>query len=242
MNSNLILFVKVNDASSMSTSTYYEIDGEEIYVTAISGNDLTVERGKDPRNHTLMAFGGAGPAHACRIGRILGVPEVVLPYAAGITSAFGFLIAPIPFEFSQSYPIVLDKMDWNKLNKIYEEMEIKGQQQLSDAGVTNKEMIFSRTADMRLLGQFHEIHLPIPNGHLGPEKLVNIETNFVKEYRRLYSHIFEGNPIMALTWRLRVESPKPKINISNNLCFLIVLRHTANSKQRFGSLAILKCM
>ena len=175
----------------------------------------TVERGKDPRRHTLMAFGGAGPAHACRIGRILGVPEVVLPYAAGITSAFGFLIAPIAFEFSQSYPIVLDKMDWNKLNNIYEEMETKGQQQLSDAGVTNKEMIFSRTADMRLLGQFHEIHLPIPSGHLGPEKLVNIETNFVKEYRRLYSHIFEGNPIMALTWRLRVEGPKQKINISN---------------------------
>jgi len=173
-----------------------------------------VERGKDPRRHSLVAFGGAGPAHACRVGRILGVPEVVLPYAAGITSAFGFLIAPIAFDFSQSYPIVLDKLDWNQLNKIYEKMEENGKQQLSDAGVDKNEMIFIRSADMRLLGQFHEIHLPIPNGILGPDNLDNIKSKFVEEYRRLYSHIFEGNPIMALTWRLRVESPKPEINLS----------------------------
>jgi len=173
-----------------------------------------VERGKDPRHHSLVAFGGAGPAHACRVGRILGVPEVVLPYAAGITSAFGFLIAPIAFDFSQSYPIVLDKLDWNQLNKIYEKLEENGKQQLSDAGVDKNEMIFIRSADMRLLGQFHEIHLPIPNGILGPDNLDNIKSKFVEEYRRLYSHIFEGNPIMALTWRLRGESPKPEINLS----------------------------
>ncbi|MBW1962964.1 MAG: hydantoinase/oxoprolinase family protein [Deltaproteobacteria bacterium] len=173
-----------------------------------------VERGRDPRRYTLVAFGGAGPAHACRVARTLGTPEVVLPFAAGITSALGFLIAPIAFDFAQSYPAVLDKIDWQRLNRIYEEMEKRGRHQLANAGVDHNDMIVSRTADMRMVGQLHEILLPVPNGPLGPGQLGRLKSAFVTEYRRRYSHIFEGNPIMALTWRVRVSGPKPPVRLS----------------------------
>ena len=175
-----------------------------------------IERGRDPRRYSLVAFGGAGPAHACRVARILNAPEVTMPITAGNTSALGFLIAPISFDLSRSFPIVLDDLNWDELNQIYKELEERGTTQLVEAGVDPNKIAVSRTADMRMEGQFHEISVPLQNGAFGPDKLESMKEAFVDEYRRLYSHIFEGNPIMALTWRVRLAGPKPKISLAKN--------------------------
>jgi N-methylhydantoinase A/oxoprolinase/acetone carboxylase beta subunit len=139
---------------------------------------------------------------------------VILPFAAGVISALGFLVAPIAFDLARSYPAVLDDLDWKALNRVYGEMEAEGTRQLVEAGVDPKQIVISRTADMRMVGQFHEITVSLPSGKLGAKNLAGLKSAFVHEYRRLYSHIFEGNPIMALTWRVRVAGPSPKIQLA----------------------------
>jgi N-methylhydantoinase A/oxoprolinase/acetone carboxylase beta subunit len=111
---------------------------------------------------------------------------------------------------------VLDDLDWDELNQLYKELEERGTTQLVEAGVDPNQIMVSRTADMRMEGQFHEISVPLQNGAFGPGKLESMKKAFVDEYRRLYSHIFEGNPIMALTWRVRLAGPKPKISLAKN--------------------------
>ncbi len=73
-----------------------------------------VERGKDPRRYPVFAFGGAGPVHAYRVARILGAPELIVPLGAGVTSALGFLVAPLAFDYVRSYYSRLDTLDWAK--------------------------------------------------------------------------------------------------------------------------------
>ena len=71
-----------------------------------------IERNKDPRNYAMIAFGGAGPSHACGVARILGAKQVIVPLAAGVTSTVGCLAAPISFEEVRSLPGLLEDTDW----------------------------------------------------------------------------------------------------------------------------------
>ena len=75
-----------------------------------------VEQGKDPRNYPMYAFGGAGPVHAYRVAEILGCPEVIIPYGAGVGSTIGFLVAPVAFDFVRSYVCKLASADWSIVN------------------------------------------------------------------------------------------------------------------------------
>src|ERR671920_1744607 len=81
-----------------------------------------VERGKDPRAYSLFAFGGAGPVHGFRVARALGVPDFIAPLGAGATSAFGFLCAPLSFDFARSLYGRLDDLDWSEVNGALGEM------------------------------------------------------------------------------------------------------------------------
>jgi 5-oxoprolinase (ATP-hydrolysing) len=172
-----------------------------------------VEKGRDPRSLAMAAFGGAGPAHACRIARVLGMRHVAIPVAAGATSAFGFLAAPLAFDFSHSYPTILGETDWDHLNALLSEMEARGRGLITPAGIAPEAMTVQRVADMRLLGQVHSIEVPIPLGPLGPESIPAIEEAFEATYRRLYRHWFEGYEMLAMTWRVTVRGPAPVISL-----------------------------
>jgi 5-oxoprolinase (ATP-hydrolysing)/N-methylhydantoinase A len=121
-----------------------------------------IEKGQDPRRFKLMAFGGAGPAHAARVARILGAPEVMVPQVSGVASALGFLVAPISFEFSRSYPGEVELLDWTEVNQLYRELEQQARAVLEDAGVERADMRLERRAEMRFVGQFHEIEVEVP--------------------------------------------------------------------------------
>lgn len=172
-----------------------------------------VEKGRDPRRLSMAAFGGAGPAHACRIARILGMQHVAIPVAAGATSAFGFLAAPLAFDFSHSYPTVIDDADWGKLNALLSDMESRGRDLLTPAGVDPATIEVRRVADMRLLGQVHSIEVPIPNGQLDADSVNAIRQAFKSTYTHLYRHWFEGYEMLAMTWRVTVRGPTPAITL-----------------------------
>jgi N-methylhydantoinase A/oxoprolinase/acetone carboxylase beta subunit len=172
-----------------------------------------IGRNKDPRNYAIVAFGGAGPAHACEVARILGATRVVIPLGAGVTSALGCLAAPLSFESVRSLPGLLDRTDWGSVNRLYEEMESWGRDMLSNSGVPADQMKLTRTADMRLVGQIHEINVPIPDDVLADSSAEGIESDFHQIYQQLYSRRNLSIPIQVQNWRLLVSGPQPVLNI-----------------------------
>ncbi len=172
-----------------------------------------IERNKDPRNYAIMAFGGAGPMHAGEVARTLGVNQVISPLAAGVTSAVGCLAAPLSFEEVRSLPGLLHETDWHTINQLYSEMETRGLERLAEIGVSPQEVQLVRTADMRLVGQIHEIHVPISDGRLGTDAIPRIEADFQDIYQDLYSRKNLNIPIEVQNWRLLVSGPEPSINL-----------------------------
>ena len=176
-----------------------------------------IERGKDLRAYPLFAFGGAGPVHGWNVGRILKVPRVLVPFGAGAASALGLLAAPLAFDFVRTASQRLDQADWPGINRLFAGMEAEGRAVLREAGIADADMTFRRTAEMRYVGQGHEVEGPVPSGPLGPESLAALTSGFEDAYRALYHRTPMGVPIEALNWRLVVSGPEAGVRISSSV-------------------------
>ena len=187
-----------------------------------------IERNKDPRNYAFIAFGGAGPAHAVEVARTLGVQQVIAPLGAGVTSALGCLTAPLSFEEVRSLPARLQETDWQAVNQIYEEMKERGLERMMEVGTPLDQIQITRKADMRLLGQIHEIQVPISEGSLNPQSVEGIESDFQEIYQNLYSRKNLNIPVEVQNWRLLVSGPTPRVN----------LRHEAIANSTDGKAAM----
>src|SRR5919199_1585554 len=170
-----------------------------------------IERGKDPRAYPLFAFGGAGPVHAYRVARTLGVPGFIAPLGAGATSAFGFLCAPLSFDLARSLYGRLDELDWSAVNAALEEMEEEGRELLRASGAA--EIRVRRLCEMRYAGQGHEVAVELPGGPLGQEDVERLAALYRREYERLYNREGPDVALEALTWRLEVAAPRPEIRL-----------------------------
>ena len=172
------------------------------------------EKGKDPRNYDLIAFGGAGPIHAFRIAEIMKLKRIICPAAAGAASALGLLVAPMAVDLVRSYMAKLESVDWNHVKRIFDEMEREAASILVAAGIERKEILLERSADMRYAGQFYEIPSSIPAGNLGPETIPKIREDFYRAYDRAFGRHLTDSPIQVLTWRLRASCPSPRLKIN----------------------------
>ena len=172
-----------------------------------------IERGKNPRAYPLFAFGGAGPVHGYRVARALGVPGFIVPLGAGAASAFGFLCAPLAFDFKLSLYGRLDGLDWSEVNGALEEMEEEGRDLLRASDVADEDIGVRRLCEMRYVGQGHEVAVELPDGALGPDDVDRLAALYHEEYRRLYGREGPDVPLEALTWRLEVSAPRPRIRL-----------------------------
>ena len=180
-----------------------------------------IGRNKDPRRYAIVAFGGAGPAHACEVARILGATRVVVPLGAGVTSALGCLAAPLSFESVRSAPGLLERTDWSEVNRTFGEMESWGREMIANAGVSGgalrqaqgERITVERTADMRLVGQIHEINVPVPGDTLSDDDIERIESDFHSIYQELYARRNLSLPIEVQNWRLLVSGPQPDLEL-----------------------------
>jgi 5-oxoprolinase (ATP-hydrolysing)/N-methylhydantoinase A len=171
-----------------------------------------VEKGKDPRRYAMVGFGGAGPAYAAMVARALGVREVIVPPASGAASALGFLVAPLSFEQVRSMPVVLEAgFDAASANAVLDGLEAEGRKLLAEAGVPASEIRVERSADMRLVGQVHEITVPLPDGKLGDARLAEIRAGFERVYAARYTAVFGGTKVEAISFRVRVVGKEPTL-------------------------------
>jgi N-methylhydantoinase A len=167
------------------------------------------ERGRDLDGYALVATGGAGPIHACGVADRLGLGRVIVPPVAGVGSAFGLMLSPIAFDYARSYICHLQTMDLKRVNGLYTDMEREGQSVLKTAQVDEAEIGMIRHADMRYVGQGHEIRVEIPNDLLDAGSIGKIQTAFDAAYTWLYGRICEGVAVEVIHWRVTVAGPKP---------------------------------
>jgi len=170
-----------------------------------------VEKGVDLRRFSLVAFGGAGPVHAYQVAEKLRLKTIIVPPGAGVSSAFGFLVAPMAFDLSRSYLARLEEIEWNHLDSIYVEMEAEGRELLLEAGVPSEDVRFVRSADMRYKGQGFEVAVRLPGGELNRGSFKQLGDSFEREYRNKYQRTCPEIPIEGVNWRLTASGPRPEI-------------------------------
>jgi len=168
---------------------------------------VSIGRGKDPRRLACVTFGGAGPVHGARLARNLGIGQLIIPFAAGVASALGLLIADPRFDLARTLVVSLDKAPWDRINQLFAEMENEGAAQLRESGATGEWRV-RRTAEIRYAGQGHELDVTIPPGHLCRDSLEAIRQAHTEVYAAHYGYAEPaGTPLEATTWKLEMTAP-----------------------------------
>jgi len=162
---------------------------------------VSIERGRDPRTLTLVAFGGSGPVHGCRLAQALGIPRVILPAAAGVTAAIGLLAAEVRFDVSRTFVRRLDALDPARLDAMYAEMAAQARDVVRDAAVGGAVAV-TRSVDARYVGQGYELTVPVPTGALDGDALARVRAAFDEIYAARYGYAQPAEPVETVTWKL----------------------------------------
>ena len=162
----------------------------------------TVQKGVDPRDFSLVAFGGAGPLHAVEVAARIGIPEVIVPPYPGITSAVGLLTTELRYDAVKTEFQVSDSLDLARLNRDLAIVEAGIASQFEADGVDPSEVEFERAGDLRYVGQGYELRVPFPAGEIGPGEAETLFRRFHEQHRGEYGHVFEDSPIEIVNVRV----------------------------------------
>jgi 5-oxoprolinase (ATP-hydrolysing) len=166
-----------------------------------------VERGRDPRGYAMIAFGGAGPAHAAAVAQALGLAEVIVPPGSGTASALGFLSAPLSFETVRSVVLPLAPGGLAGAAGVLEALEAECRASLATAGGVPPGATVQRTADMRLVGQRHTVSVPLPDGGSDDGTASDLRAAFDTVYAARYAPPPEGAAAEVVALRVGIAGP-----------------------------------
>jgi N-methylhydantoinase A len=171
----------------------------------------TVQKGIDPRNYALVAFGGAGPLHGVEVARLLGIPEVLVPPYPGINSAIGLLTTDLKYDIVRTAFLVSASIDLQRLNSQLADMEQALRTQLEADGVELANTVFEKSADARYVGQGYELRLPLPAGTINEESLKAAIGQFHELHRQEYGHNFVQSAVELVNLRVNAIATVPRI-------------------------------
>ena len=149
---------------------------------------VSSERGRDPREYAMLAFGGNGPLFAAGMAAELQMERIIIPPSPGLFSSFGLLYADIEHHYSRTVQRVIRDMDPGQLTAVWNELENIARIQLRRDGFENDRMQFSRAANMHYKGQIFELTIPAPAGDFDTNKIAKLEDAFGQEHERTYGH------------------------------------------------------
>ncbi len=180
---------------------------------------VTVQKGLDPREFVVFAFGGAGPVHMGVAARELGVAKVIVPQGdtAAVWCAFGAAAADV-LHVSEQAKIMSSPFDKEKINEILFSLRDKGVRQLLSDGIESEKHKFQYSLDMRHRGQINEVEVHIDDDHINEISITELRDKFVSRYEQLYGQgaALDGARLEIVTARCRASasSIKPKLNKS----------------------------
>ncbi|MBI3373345.1 MAG: hydantoinase/oxoprolinase family protein [Betaproteobacteria bacterium] len=149
---------------------------------------ISTERGRDPREFALFAFGGNGPLFACGMASALGMKQVVVPPSAGLFSSFGLLYADIEHHYSRTFRRLLRKADLQQVQRAWDALADQAMGQLAVEGFTGGSARLRRSAALHYHGQSFELTVPVPDGRIDQAMVEQLEEAFGREHEKTYGH------------------------------------------------------
>jgi len=165
---------------------------------------ISVQRGHDPRDYTLVAFGGAGPLHAARMARELDIRRILVPRSPGILCAMGLLLTDLRADFAATRLLPAADATMRHVATTFADLEARARAWLASERIAAEAQRLTRSVDMRYAGQNYELAVPVPEGPLTAATLDALVQAFADAHRRLYGFVAEGEPVQFVT--LRVEA------------------------------------
>lgn len=163
---------------------------------------ISVQRGHDPRDYTLAAFGGAGPLHAARLARELDIGRILVPRYPGILCAMGLLLTDLRADFATTRLVTLGQVALEEMRDAFAELTRRAEEWFGTEHIPPASRRVARTVDMRYAGQNYEIAVPVPEAPVGAATLDALAEGFARAHERLYGFVAEGEPVQLVTFRL----------------------------------------
>jgi N-methylhydantoinase A len=170
---------------------------------------VSIQRGFDPRDFALVAFGGAGPMHAWALAKNLGIPRVIIPSAPGLHSALGLLTTDLRIDKSQTILEPMESPDLSRLVSVFQELEQELRERLLEQGASNQTILIQRMADLRYTGQAYEITLPVPKRDITKKWLTQLATSFHDQHQQQYGFSSHNAPVTIVNLRVNALEPMP---------------------------------
>jgi N-methylhydantoinase A len=149
---------------------------------------ISTERGRDPREFALFAFGGNGPLFACGMAKSLGMSRVVVPPSAGLFSSFGLLYADVEHHYSRTFRRLLRQADLTEIERAWTALADQATAQLAAEDFTPDRMRLRRSAALHYQGQSYELIVPVPDGAIDGRMVGHLEEAFGQEHEKTYGH------------------------------------------------------
>lgn len=181
----------------------FSVVGESM---AAAARAHATERGVSYRGLPLLAFGGAGPVHACYVAEQLESSEVIFPRMASVLSAFGTLVTPIRFDLARSILMRSAGLNWQKIDTLIDEMLEEGSDALQDAGLSKNAIEYSYSIDMRYVGQQTEVTVDLVEDPRLHQNEALLHSEFEAAYKSLYGLCLDDMDIEFVSWRVTAQS------------------------------------
>lgn len=171
---------------------------------------MTIERGHDPRDFTLVSFGGAGPLFAASLGESIKARQILIPRQPANFSAWGMLTADLVHDLSRTRVLNLEDVDWKIVESLFEELEKEGHDALRRDGFPPQKQRLYKAIDARYLGQGHHITLRLKDGRLKESDRPKLEKEFHQLHERVYGHSM-AEPVQLVQFRVRAVGEVPTV-------------------------------
>jgi N-methylhydantoinase A len=169
--------------------------------------EVSTKRGHDIRDSIMIAGGGGGPIHGGFIADALGIKRVVVPPVAALYSAFGMFAMDIGQDYARSFVGRTNNIDLDTINRVYAELEAEAQTAFKQHGVPPEKVILKRSADLRYIGQFHEVEIDMAGGKINREAVDAAAAGFTRKHEELYTFAMPWKAVEILTLRLKATTP-----------------------------------
>ncbi|MBC6413242.1 MAG: hydantoinase/oxoprolinase family protein, partial [Hyphomonadaceae bacterium] len=162
---------------------------------------VSINRGYDPRDFTMIAFGGGGAMHAAALAKELNIPKVIIPAHSAVFSAWGMLMSDLRRDYIRTQPMPVHKGVSSAIHGTFEEMTAQAKNAFVDDGLRPEDIYFERYLDLRYEGQEHSVRVPAPNVEINDDVLGDIITRFHDAYEREYTYRLD-NDVELVTFHL----------------------------------------
>ncbi len=163
---------------------------------------ISVQRGHDPRDYTLAAFGGAGPLHAARLAKELDISRILVPRNPGILCAMGLLLTDLRADFAATRLTTLGEAAIPALAETFATLQMRAGEWFDEEDIAPEARRLTRTVDMRYAGQNYELPVALPDGPVTKATLDALAEGFAAAHKRMYGFVAEGETVQLVTFRI----------------------------------------